>query len=323
MGWGPPPWSQSEAIASTQFGAYMLPGGVGAVWTGPGTYDWSQPDYGVQYANQHAGFRYNSNQLFYGIFLGQGNNALVPGWLRGPDSPGGYGAPKVTSQQLSQHMHDFLTAYVQRYGTGCYRTEIANELVSSPGTDWYFQNASIGAAGGHSVAEYVDQLVRWAKAANPNVKLYLNDTRNEDSQNSFGTANAFANLVTTLKSMGTPLDGLGFQCHEFIDRTYSYASIQGVFAYFASLGYDLHITEMGQTAPVDGNGLVSASNQAIQAARYQALIQAFIAGGGARAKSIAIWGISDRNAFDVGGLLWDVNLQPKAAYQAVLDTLNQ
>ncbi|HEX9052994.1 MAG TPA: endo-1,4-beta-xylanase [Anaeromyxobacter sp.] len=323
MGWGPPPWSESNAIASTQFGAYMLPGSVGMIWKGPGQYDWSMPDYGVQYAAQNPGFRYNSNQLFYGIFVGQGSGSLVPTWLRGPDSSGGYGAPTVSADQLSQLMHDFLTAYVQRYGTGSYRTEIANELVSSPGSDWYFQNASIGAAGGRTVAQYVDQLARWAKAANPDVKLYLNETRNEDSVNSFGTANPFGDLVRTLQAMGTPLDGLGFQCHEFIDRTYDYTSIQGVFAYFASLGYDLHITEMGMTAPVDGNGLVSATDQALQAARYQSLIRAFIAGGGARAKSIAIWGISDRNAFDVGGLLWDVNLQPKADFQAVLDTLNQ
>jgi GH35 family endo-1,4-beta-xylanase len=323
MGWGPPPWTNSDAIASSQYNAFMLPGTVGRIWKGPGSYDWSQPDYGVQYAAAHPGFKYSSAQLFYGIFVGQNSTELVPAWLRGADGSSGYGAPTVTPEQLSQHMHDFLTAYVQRYGTGAYRTEIANELVSFPQGDWYFQRSSIGAAGGKTVAQYVDQLARWAKAANPNVKLYLNDTRNEDSQTSLGTANGFGNLVRTLNAMGTPLDGLGFQCHQQLNGGYNYASIEGVFAYFASLGYDLHITEMGVQAPVNASGLVSATDQATQAAQYRALVHAFLAGAGARGKSIATWGTTDTNAFDRGGLLWDVNGQKKAAYQAVLDTLNQ
>jgi endo-1,4-beta-xylanase len=296
---------------------------MGRLWRGPGSYDWSQPDFGVQYAAAHPGVQYSSAQLFYGIFVGQNSTELVPAWLRGPDSPSGYGTPTVTPEQLSQHMHDFLVAYVQRYGTGAYRTEIANELVSYVEGDWYYQRSSIGAAGGRSVAQYVDQLARWAKAANPNVKLYLNDTRNEDSVTSMGTANAFGALVRTLKAMGTPLDGLGFQCHQLVDGGYDYASIQGVFAYFASLGYDLHITEMGISAPTDWSGLVSATNQATQAAQYRALVRAFLAGGGTRAKSIATWGTTDTNAFDRGGLLWDVNGQKKAAHQAVLDALDE
>jgi GH35 family endo-1,4-beta-xylanase len=322
-GWGPPPWTNSEAIASAQYNAFLLPGTVGRIWPGPGNYDWSQPDFGVQYAAAHPGFHYSSAQLFYGIFVGQNSTELVPAWLRGRDSVSGYGAPTVSPDQLSQHMHDFLRAYVQRYGTGCYRTEIANELVSSPGTDWYYQQSSIGAAGGKTVAQYVDQLARWAKAANPNVKLYLNDTRNEDSQTSMGTANAFADLVRTLKGMGTPLDGLGFQCHQRLNGGYNYASVQGVFAYFASLGYDLHITEMGITAAVNASGIVSSSDQAAQAAQFSSLVKAFVAGAGAKGKSIATWGTTDTNAFDVGGLLWDVNAQPKAGFQAVLNALNE
>ena len=322
-GWGPPPWTNSEAIASAQYNAFLLPGTVGRLWPAPGNYDWSYPDFGVQYAAAHPGFRYSSAQLFYGIFVGQNSTELVPAWLRGRDSVSGYGAPTVSPDELSQHMHDFLTAYVQRYGTGCYRTEIANELVSSPGTDWYYQQSSIGAAGGKTVAQYVDQLARWAKAANPNVKLYLNETRNEDSQTSMGTANAFADLVRTLQAMGTPLDGLGFQCHQQLNGGYNYASVQGVFAHFASLGYDLHITEMGINATVNANGIVSSSDQAAQAAQFSSLVKAFVTGAGAKGKSIATWGTTDTNAFDVGGLLWDVNAQPKAGFQAVLDTLNQ
>jgi GH35 family endo-1,4-beta-xylanase len=74
---------------------------------------------------------------------------------------------------------------------------------------------------------------------------------------------------------------------------------------------------------VGANGLVSAADQEKQAAQYRALVGAFIRGAGSRAKSISTWGTTDVNAFDRGGLLFDVNGQRKAAYYAVLDTLNQ
>jgi hypothetical protein len=74
---------------------------------------------------------------------------------------------------------------------------------------------------------------------------------------------------------------------------------------------------------VNSSGLVSAADQATQAAQFNSLVQAFIAGAGSQGKSIATWGTTDTNAFDRGGLLWDVNSQPKAAYQAFLSALNQ
>ncbi len=321
-GWGPPPWTMSEAIASTEYSSYALPGTVGVIWTGPGSYDWWNPDVGVRYALEHPGFQYGSAQLFYGVFLGPGNDTLVPAWLRGPDSATRYGAPTVSPEQLSLLMRDFLVAYVQRYGTGCHRTEIANELVTDAPADFYYVNSSIGAAGGRTVAQYIDQLARWAKAANPNVELFVNDNRNEDTQTISGVGNAFGALAVELKAMGSPIDGLGFQCHELRDVPYSYESVQGVFAYLASLGYDLHLTEVGIPAPVGADGLVSAADQERQAAQYRALVGAFLRGGGARARSISTWGTTDVNAFDRGGLLFDVNGQKKAAYHAVLDVLN-
>lgn len=322
-GWGPPPWTIDERIAAGEFDTYALPGYASRIWKGPGVYDWSMPDFGVQYAEAHPGVRYGSTQLLYGTFLGQGDETLVPRWLRGPDSATFFGAPTVSPEQLSLLMRDFIFDYVQRYGSGCHRTEIANELVSWPENDFFYVNSSVGRAGGKTVAQYVDQLARWAKAANPNVKLFLNETRNEDSQTPSGTANAFGVLVRELAAMGTPLDGLGFQCHQRPDVPYDYASIEGVFRYFASLGYDLHLTEVGIAAPVDANGLVSAADQQRQADRYRALVGAFLRGAGPRARSISTWGTTDVNAYDRGGLLFDVNGQKKAAYHAVLDLLNQ
>jgi GH35 family endo-1,4-beta-xylanase len=323
-GWGPPPWTDAPALAEAQYNAFALPGYAGSMWKGPGQYDWSGHDYGVAWAASHPGWRYSSTNLFYGIFVGAGNNGLVPGWLRTADTSSGYGRPSVTPEQLSLHMKDFLQAYVQRYGTGAYRTEIGNELVSFPQGDWFFQNASIGVAGGRTAAQYIDQLARWAKAANPNVKLYVNDTRNEDTQTWSGTGNGFGALMRALKDLGSPIDGVGFQCHQALNGGYNYASIEGVFAYAASLGFDLHITELGIAAPVDGNTIVSLSYQAQQAAQMKALVTAFLRGGGARAKSIATWGTRDRpDGFDVGGMLFDVQSRPKTAFGAVLDALNQ
>ncbi len=318
-------------LAEAHFNEFMLPGDRGAMWLGPGQYDWTLPDSGVAWAQAHPGWAYQGEQLLYSVFVGQGNDLFVPGWLRHPDSATFYGTPTVSADTLSQYIHDLIDAYVGRYGANLTRLQIVNELASNPDRDFFYVSSSIGLAGGRSVAEYVDQVCRWAKAANPSVNLIINDYANEHDQDAGSHEAAFLSLARTLIAMGTPFDGLGFQCHEgtFLGfdgpvTTLDYELVKRTFATFAALGKELHVTEFDVGVPTDVNGVVTDADQALQAAKFQGLVTAFVEGGGALARSFHFWQIRDQvsGTWAPGGHLFDVSSRPKKGFYAVFGALD-
>jgi endo-1,4-beta-xylanase len=87
--------------------------------------------------------------------------------------------------------------------------------------------------------EYIAIAFRAARAADPNVKLYINDY-NIDGTGSKSTG--MYNLVKNLKAEGVPIDGIGVQAHLISGSVPS--TIQQNFEQFASLGVDIAITEL-------------------------------------------------------------------------------
>ena len=58
--------------------------------------------------------------------------------------------------------------------------------------------------------EYIADAFKWARAADPAAKLYINDYNVEGIN---PKSDALYDLVKTLKSQGVPIDGVGFQAH--------------------------------------------------------------------------------------------------------------
>lgn len=91
-------------------------------------------------------------------------------------------------------------------------------------------------------ADYVEKAFRWAKAADPNAVLIINDYGAEPENNKSNRLLAFAQH---LRNRGVPIDGVGFQTHYFEPtQEPDYDSMRRNFQRFADAGFRLFITEM-------------------------------------------------------------------------------
>jgi GH35 family endo-1,4-beta-xylanase len=91
----------------------------------------------------------------------------------------------------------------------------------------------------------VEQVFRWAHAADPGALLFYNDAEGETLN---AKSDAIYAMVKDFKRRGVPIDGVGLQMHLF-DVHPDIASIAANIARFTSLGVQVHITEMDVSLP--------------------------------------------------------------------------
>lgn len=90
---------------------------------------------------------------------------------------------------------------------------------------------------------YVSDVFAWARAADGDVRLYYNDF---DGEYGNDKSNYILRMVTLLKALGSPIDGVGFQLHESA-RTgafHSYSVLYNNLARYAANGFSVAFTEM-------------------------------------------------------------------------------
>lgn len=172
-------------------------------------------------------------------------------------------------------------------------------------------------------SNYIDMAFQWAHTADPNVKLYYNETGGEGLG---AKSDAVYNLVKGMLSRGVPVNGVGLQMHLDLNSAPSQADMSSNMARLAALGLEVHITEMDVRLPVDSNGNASAAALASQAAIYQSVMSACQAAPNCTA--FLTWGISDAYSWIPStypgfgaALLLDAKYQPKAAYNSVAGVL--
>jgi endo-1,4-beta-xylanase len=172
-------------------------------------------------------------------------------------------------------------------------------------------------------SNYIDMAFQWAHTADPNVKLYYNDTGGEGLG---AKSDAVYNLVKGMLSRGVPINGVGLQMHLDLNSAPSQADMSSNMARLATLGLEVHITEMDVRLPVDSNGNASAAALLSQAAIYQSVMSACQAAPNCTA--FLTWGISDAYSWIPStypgfgaALLLDAKYQPKAAYNSVAGVL--
>ena len=172
-------------------------------------------------------------------------------------------------------------------------------------------------------SNYIDMAFQWAHTADPNVKLYYNDTGGEGLG---AKSDAVYNLVKGMLSRGVPINGVGLQMHLDLNSAPSQADMSSNMARLAALGLEVHITEMDVRLPVDSNGNASAAALASQAAIYQSVMSACQAA--LNCTAFLTWGISDAYSWIPStypgfgaALLLDAKYQPKAAYNSVAGVL--
>lgn len=192
--------------------------------------------------------------------------------------------------------------------------------------------------------DYIIKAFEYAAAADPEAELYYNDY-NIDQPYKLPKA---LRLVRELKAAGVKLDGIGIQGHwmlesppiEEIEKAIQAFKAEGLKIHFTEVdvdvlprrgggGADLNATERNALDPYQ-EGLPDDVQQKL-ADRYRALFELFAKYPDTIGR-VTFWGIDDGrswlNNFPTRGrtnhpMLFDRDLQPKPAYDAVIEELTQ
>lgn len=259
-----------------------------------GTYDWRPADDLVRFARAHG-------QAVRGHTLVWHNQ--LPGWLTTGVADGSIGA-----RELRGILRDHITKEVKRYKGRIYQWDVVNEVFEEDGslrdTIWLRE---LGPT-------YIEDAFRWAHAADPKAKLFLNDY-NVEGVNVKSTA--YYDLAKRLRAAGVPVQGFGIQGHLAIQYGFP-GQVAENLARFEKLGMQTAFTEVDVRMILP----VTEEKLATQATYFRGLLDACV--HARRCTSFTVWGFSDKYSWVPGvfggqgaATLMDEGYGRKPAFAAV------
>ncbi|MEU5864308.1 endo-1,4-beta-xylanase [Nonomuraea sp. NPDC047529] len=197
----------------------------------------------------------------------------------------------LSDQQLRAALQQHIETTVKRYAGRVAVWDVVNEVLAEDGT--LRQSIWLKRLG----PGYIADAFRWAHAADPAAKLYINDFNAEWSNRK---RDGLYNLVHDLRAQGVPIDGVGFQTHAMIadpmPATLPLTQLKSTLKLFAELGVDVAVTELDVRLklPVDADKL------AAQGEVYRRAAEACLAV--ARCVSLTMWGLTDKYSWVPSGV---------------------
>jgi endo-1,4-beta-xylanase len=245
--------------------------------------------------------------------------------------------------RIDTTLKNFITTTVTRYKANVHAWDVVNEPLDDTGairsgvssSDAFYWGDYLGdrdasknkKANGDSM---VAKAFRYAHAADPTAKLFLNDYAHESNTRKMDSLIA---LVTRMKAAGVPIDGVGLQMHmTYLTPT---TAIDNALMKMARLGLLVKITELDisvnlgdQTNPETANFVLSSTMLPQLAAKYKQVAESYIRNvPEAQRYGITVWGVGDgdswlRNRLPYHTkdypLLWDESYNKKEAYNEFL-----
>lgn len=177
---------------------------------GQGIFDFSASDKVVEFAKANNA-KIKGHALVFGTSL--------PDWL-----VKGNFTPSQLKDILKNHVQTMVKHYKDKYPGAVQYWNVVNEPVCNGGlvTNANENCTSAGIKtniwtvihkpGSNDPTDYIKYAFEWARAADPDAKLFLNDN-NVEGTGSTAKFNRLYQLVKNLKDAGTPIDGVGFESH--------------------------------------------------------------------------------------------------------------
>jgi glucosylceramidase len=231
----------------------------------------------------------------------------LPNWLTQGVADG-----SIDGEELRCLLRKYVTEQVKHFKGHVYQWDVVNEVFNDDGT----LRDSIWLR--HLGPSYIADAFRWAHAADPRAKLYVNDY-NVEGVNAKSTA--YYELVKRLRAEGVPVHGFGAQGHLAVQYglpTDAAANLKR----FDELGVETSFTEVDvrMILPADRTKL------ARQAETYRLLLGACLAT--ARCTSFTVWGFTDKFSWvpewfegEGAATLYDEAYAAKPAYCAAREEL--
>jgi endo-1,4-beta-xylanase len=259
----------------------------------------SQNNFNFGPGDQVVSFAQQNNQHVYGHTLVW--HSQTPQWVQ-----------QLSGSAMDQAMQNHINQLLTRW-PGVGRWDVANEVIGDNAqlrNSFWLQGLGEG---------YIAQAFRYARAADPDAVLCLNDY-SIDGMNA--KSNAYFNLVQQLLSQGVPINCMSFQAHlisgqvpgDMQQNLQRFANLPGI--------EEVWITELDIRIPlpVTDQDLQQQANDFAQVFEVCQNVSA--------CAGVTTWGVHDGQSwvdstfpeFD-SPLLWDDNFNRKPAYNAVLQQL--
>lgn len=231
--------------------------------------------------------------------------------------------------KLDTALNKWITAAVTRYQGKIYAWDVINELFADDGN---IRNNSNTSTADNNVLVWSNYLGRdyalkafnYAKAADPNATLFINDYNLESSSQKLDSLIAYVKEIT---AKGAKVDGIGTQMH--ISWNTSYAGIDAMFQKLAATGLKVRISELDvKINPSSKVGFTLTPLLAsYQADMYHYVVQSYLKYiPTAQRFGITVWGVDDttswlyNNGTDFPDL-FNASFGKKSAYAGVLQAL--
>ncbi|HXD76710.1 MAG TPA: endo-1,4-beta-xylanase [Puia sp.] len=288
---------------------------MGPIHPQENVYNWADADSIVAFAQRNH-LRVRGHNLCW--------HNQAPRWMF-KDSSGN----TVSKEVLLQRLKDHITAVVSRYKGKLYAWDVVNEAIADDSAHVMRPSLWYQICGD----EFIEKAFEWAHAADPRAVLFYNDYNTENPAKR-------EKIYTMLKKMlakGVLINGIGLQAHWSLS-TPTRDELEKSIRLFSSLGLQVQITELdisvypghqgGQLMthyggnPVD-SGFTAAMEQK-QLDQYKMVFGVFRKYR-KKITGVTFWNVSDRYSWlDRRGrknypLLFDKDLQPKKAYDAVVN----
>ncbi|WP_431998256.1 endo-1,4-beta-xylanase [Streptomyces fungicidicus] len=236
----------------------------------------------------------------------------LPAWMRA----------EMTHEQRRRVMVEHIRAVAGHFRGKVAEWDVVNEPMSDEDEDYSNGNRGVRPQLWFEAMgeQYIDIAFHAAREADPHAALYLNEYGVEEDGPRWDALYA---LLTRLKERGVPIDGVGFQDHEYAvgDRT-DPEVFRGKVRALAGLGLKARVSE--------ADVLVDEDEEDIQASQLAGKLA--VCGEEPNCTSFSTWGFTDKygSTADLrhyppspgNALPWDAAYEAKPAYWALRDVLD-
>ena len=224
-------------------------------------------------------------------------------------------------EQLLDIIHTHISTIGARYKGGVREYSVVNEafsrkLLTGDNHDWWGEKLG---------NEYIDNAFVWARQADPNAVLILNDFGNETEGD---ISNSMYTYIENAKSRGIPVDAIGMQMHISGTNAPTKEKVVANMKRFADLGIKVYVTEFDVNMhDVKGSDKEKENRQA---QIYGDMLGACLEVGPKLCPNFGFLGLIDRQSWynglgihDANALMFYDDYTPKPAFYAVRATLEK
>ena len=282
-----------------------------SIFNGPDNYNFS-------HGNTIVNFAKNNNIRVFGHALIW--HESIPDWLQ---------SFQGSDEEFEELIENYIKATVTHFAKE--KTTINGQEVSVV-AGWDVVNEAFTTGAENAIfrkklgSDYVEKCFRWAREADPNVKLFYNDYSLESNSNK--TQNVIS-LVNDFKSRNIPIDGIGLQMHtDYLNPSISIieANVQSII----NLGLLVHFSELDITVNKDRAITTLTYERArTQELRFKDIVTIYSNIPNDQKFGITVWGIKDDDSWLLNHhnnqneypLLMDKNYNYKIAHRGFAEGL--